>query len=46
MIIDRCLHKNPDELYQQGAELAADLRKALERPRPDGTLRIEPDLKR
>ena len=29
-IIDKCLRKNPDERYQKGSELAADLRKALE----------------
>ncbi len=30
-IIDKCLKKNPDERYQRGSELAADLRKALDR---------------
>ncbi len=30
-VIDRCLKKNPDERYQRGGEIAADLRKILER---------------
>src|SRR5262249_25032590 len=36
MIIDRCLRKNPDERYQHGAELAADLRRVIDRMRTGG----------
>ncbi len=35
-IIDRCLRKNPDDRYQRGAEIAAELRKAIERTRTGG----------
>jgi eukaryotic-like serine/threonine-protein kinase len=35
-IIDRCLMKNPDERYQRGAEMAADLRKVLDRMKAGG----------
>ena len=35
-IIDRCLKKNPDERYQRGSEIAADLRKAMERMKSGG----------
>jgi eukaryotic-like serine/threonine-protein kinase len=35
-IIDRCLMKNPDERYQRGAEMAADLRKVIDRMRAGG----------
>jgi serine/threonine-protein kinase len=37
-IIARCLQKNPDERYQRGSELAADLRRALERLRSGASL--------
>jgi len=33
---DRCLMKIPDERYQRGAELAADLRKVLDRIKAGG----------
>jgi serine/threonine-protein kinase len=42
MIIDRCLRKNPDERYQHGAELAADLRKVIERLRTGGSIPAAP----
>ena len=35
-IIDRCLKKNPDERYQRGSELAAGLRRAIERIKAGG----------
>jgi eukaryotic-like serine/threonine-protein kinase len=42
MIIDRCLRKNPDERYQHGAELAADLRRVVERLRTGGAAPAAP----
>jgi serine/threonine-protein kinase len=35
-IIDRCLMKNPDERYQRGADMAADIRKVMDRIRSGG----------
>jgi eukaryotic-like serine/threonine-protein kinase len=35
-IIDRCLMKNPDERYQRGADMAADIRKVMERIKAGG----------
>jgi len=35
-IIDKCLKKNPDERYQRGSELAADIRKVMDRIRRGG----------
>jgi hypothetical protein len=42
MIIDKCLRKNPDERYQHGAELAADLRRVIERMRTGGAAPAAP----
>lgn len=36
-VIDRCLKKNPDERYQRGSEMAADLRKSLAHLRAGGS---------
>jgi len=35
-IIDRCLMKNPDQRYQRGSEMAADLRKVIDRLKAGG----------
>ncbi len=43
-ILDKCLQKNPDNRYQHGAELAADLRKLIERLRSGGPAPATPQV--
>ncbi|HBW22682.1 MAG: hypothetical protein A2X28_01490 [Elusimicrobia bacterium GWA2_56_46] len=44
-IIDKALKKNPDERYQTGAEMAADIRRLLHKPAGSGAAAPKPETK-